>query len=104
MIDYFHQVTILHISTGYDVAYLDANRWQQFILTHMKHLKTFDLHHTGCERAYYNNNNPITYHDLVEKFVSPFWIERQWFFAHQHGRRANYFTGYFYSSNPYKYG
>ncbi|CAF3801350.1 unnamed protein product, partial [Rotaria sp. Silwood1] len=101
IIGYFQQVESLYLSSRYDVDYLNANRWQQLILNHMKNLKIFDLYHIDLKR-FDNNNSQEIYHDLIDNFVSPFWIKRQWFFTHHHKQQGNCHTGYFYSTNPYK--
>ncbi|CAF3754774.1 unnamed protein product [Rotaria sordida] len=69
------------------VQCLDFNQFEQLIID----CKRFD-----------NNNSQQIYHDLIDNFVSPFWIKRQWFFTHHHEQQGNFHTGYFYSTNPYK--
>ncbi|CAF4825675.1 unnamed protein product, partial [Rotaria sp. Silwood2] len=50
----------------------------------------------------FDNNSQQIYHNLIENFVSPFWIKQQWFFTHHHEQQGNCHTGYFYSTNSYK--
>ena len=65
----------------------------------MPNLRVFDFFHDNCKFV----DMPVTYHDLVHQFTSPFWIERQWFFTHQHDWRGKIENGIFYSTNPYRY-
>jgi hypothetical protein len=37
--DCFNQLQVLRIITARDVTYLDANRWEQLILSHMQNLR-----------------------------------------------------------------
>ena len=40
----FHQVQVLHTSIEDRPTYfLDANRWEQFIMSHIPHLRIFDI-------------------------------------------------------------
>ncbi|CAF1422145.1 unnamed protein product, partial [Rotaria sordida] len=44
----------------------------------MTNLKIFDIHHTESVQYHnYVNNNQISYHHLIHKFISSFWIERK---------------------------
>jgi hypothetical protein len=40
---FFNHIQILHISNGYSKDYLDADRWQSLILSHMPQLRIFDI-------------------------------------------------------------
>ncbi|CAF3044375.1 unnamed protein product, partial [Rotaria sp. Silwood2] len=46
--NFFGNVEVLTISTNYDEAYLDANRWEHMISCYMPHLRIFDIKHDGC--------------------------------------------------------
>jgi hypothetical protein len=94
----FNQVQVLYISTDNDVAYMDANRWERLILSHMPYLRIFDI----AIRYSSTNEGTVSYVTLINRFNSSFWVERQWFFGY------NIFRGKFlksvilYSTNPYR--
>jgi hypothetical protein len=94
---FFRHVEILRLTTRYDQAYLDAKRWEQVIVSYMPNLRIFDINHDGSAR-----NNSLTYHDLINQFNSSFWIEKQWFFTHQHDWLERLDSGLFYSTDPYR--
>lgn len=66
---------VMRITTCNDSAYLDANRWERFILHHMPSLQEFYFEHhesfTDCFRV-------AEYHKSIHRFTSSFWIERKW--------------------------
>jgi len=95
--NFFHHVEVLRISTKYSQAYLDAQRWERVILSYMPNLRIFDIDHEGIVR-----DNQLTFHDFVKQFNSSFWMERQWFFTHQHNWQKNLNSGLFYSTDPYR--
>ncbi|CAF4646210.1 unnamed protein product, partial [Rotaria sp. Silwood2] len=88
---------MLRISTRCNIAYLDASRWQRLIEHYMYHLSIFDFEHL---MRIENVENIQVYHAIINQFVSSFWIERQWFFAHQHC--SQYGRMKFYSTQPYR--
>ncbi|CAF1281594.1 unnamed protein product [Rotaria sordida] len=96
--NYFHSIEVLRLTTRMDQTYLNANRWEKLILSSMPNLRIFDFHHDNSVFE----DSPVTYHDLVHQFTSQFWIERQWFFTHQHDWRGRIESGIFYSTNPYR--
>ena len=96
--DFFQSIEVLHVTTRSDPLYLDAQRWEELILSSMSNLRVFDFNHNECQYM----NNPKIYHDLVNQFTSRFWIERKWFFTHQHDWRGTLDSGLFYSTNPYR--
>ncbi|CAF3768968.1 unnamed protein product [Rotaria sp. Silwood1] len=93
---FFGDIEVLRISTQYDTAYLDAKRWEHLITSYLPNLRIFDIHHDGGVQR-----NQLTYHDLINQFRSSFWIERDWFFAHQHDWLERLHSGVFYSTEPY---
>jgi hypothetical protein len=95
---FFRRVEVLRLTTRYDKAYLDAKRWEQLIKSYMPNLRIFDINHHDSVL----DNNPLTYHDLINQFNSSFWIEKQWFFTHQHDWQERFDSGIFYSTNPYR--
>jgi hypothetical protein len=94
---FFRYVEVLRLTTEFDQAYLDANRWEQLILSSMPNLRIFDINHDGLIR-----NNLLTYHDFINEFNSSFWIEKQWFFTHQHDWWESLDAGVFHSTDPYR--
>ncbi|CAF3164044.1 unnamed protein product [Rotaria sp. Silwood2] len=94
---FFGDIEVLRISTQYDTAYLDAKRWEHLITSYMPNLRIFDIHHDGGVQR-----NQLTYHDLINQFRSSFWIERDWFFAHQHDWLERLHSGVFDSTEPYR--
>jgi hypothetical protein len=96
----FGHVQVLHISFWYGSPYLDADRWEQLILSQMPHLRIFDLQYTY--QTLKDNKKEKIREYLFEKFTSPFWLQRQWFFTNDH-IAGQYLQGKFYSSEPYRY-
>jgi hypothetical protein len=91
---FFKHVEVLHLSTQNDPTYLDAKVWEKVISLLMPNLRIFDIHYNG---------SALTYHDLISQFNSSFWIQRQWYFTHQHNWQAtSEDNGIFYSTNPYR--
>ncbi|CAF3943893.1 unnamed protein product [Rotaria sordida] len=96
IIDLFHQVEVLRISTSFDRSYFDANRWERLISSYMPHLRIFDIQHND------NSHDQMTCHNLNNLFISSFWLQHQWFFTHQCYSRGNWKQINFYSTNPYR--
>jgi hypothetical protein len=97
----FQNLQVLHISTSYGDEYLDANQWEQLILSHMPHLRVFDIQYTDF--VLNNNNYTTTCQTLMNGFTSPFWLERKWFFAHRHDWGIYSNRAIFYSTRPYRW-
>ncbi|CAF1215062.1 unnamed protein product [Adineta steineri] len=72
----------LRISITDETALSNAYQWQQLILRHMPRLRTFLFDYHGPLIKDADGNNCCR--TLLDEFSSPFWIERQWFFAHTH--------------------
>jgi hypothetical protein len=99
MIKLFPQLEMLHISTQYNEAYLNANRWEKLILSYLPHLRTFTFQYINYIQ---NSDNHLVYKNIIHQFSSLFWSERKWFFAY-HFYRAQYRDHViFYSTNPYR--
>jgi hypothetical protein len=103
IVDLFPFVEVLRISikNNRDTAYMDKKRWEQLILSHMTNLRIFDFRHEDWSNIGYNNQ--LTSDAQINQFTTPFWIERQWSFAHRcyQARYRNHTI--FYSTNPYRY-
>ncbi|CAF4392067.1 unnamed protein product, partial [Rotaria sp. Silwood2] len=95
--NFFHHVQILRLTTCSDEEYLNAKQWEDLILSSMPYLRIFDINHKGSIQ-----NNNLTYHDVINRFNLPFWLEKEWYFAHQHDWPHSLNSGIFYSTNPYR--
>jgi len=94
---FFRRVEVLRLTTRFDEAYLDAKRWEELIVSYMPNLRVFDINHEGPVRI-----NPLSYHGLINQFNSSFWIEKEWFFTHQHDWQERLDSGVFHSTDPYR--
>jgi len=97
MLNVFHQLQVLRISSAGDNDYLDSNRWERLISTHMPRLHTFHFQH------FVETLPHDSYHLLIDGFTSRFWIEHQWFFAHKYYQYNKTFWVFFYSINSNRY-
>ncbi|CAF4431248.1 unnamed protein product, partial [Rotaria magnacalcarata] len=62
--------TIVEVGT-----YLDANRWEELILTKLPQLAKFDFRYS----AYFADDyDTPSYFGQPNQFISPFWLERRW--------------------------
>ncbi|CAF3940561.1 unnamed protein product [Rotaria sordida] len=70
------KIKILSLTTIFeDIAYLDANRWENFILTKLPQLEKFYFKYS----AYFEENyqTPM-YSGQRDQFISSFWLQRGW--------------------------
>ncbi|CAF4138930.1 unnamed protein product [Rotaria sordida] len=70
------KIKILSLTTLVeDITYLDANRWEKFILTKLPQLEKFYFKYS----AYFEENyeTPM-YFGQCDQFISSFWLQRQW--------------------------
>ncbi|CAF3824035.1 unnamed protein product [Rotaria sordida] len=88
-----HQLQVFRFSTEFDITYLNANQWQELILSHMPYLLIFDIE---LQAKYYNNQDD--FHISISQFMSPFWYDRQWFFTYEYTDNL----ARFYSTEPYR--
>jgi hypothetical protein len=94
------QLEVFRISMDNNMTSLNADRWQQLILRHMPHLRTFVFDYYGPMIEDANGN--IACRTLIDQFSSPFWIERQWFFGHRHSQFSDLHSSIaFYSTQSY---
>jgi hypothetical protein len=100
IINLFHHLHVFRISTDNDKEYLNADRWERLISSHMIYLRAFDIQHLYSIR---DVNDQWVYDDLISQFTSSFWIERQWYFGYQHPEENRSQYGIFYSIQPYRY-
>ncbi len=63
-------------SLSEDINYLDAHRWEEFILKYLPNLEKFYLKYS----EHYNKHYEARFCDGNNQFISPFWTERQWIY------------------------
>jgi hypothetical protein len=101
VMDFFSTVQVLRLTLDYnaDPAYMDANKWKQLIIYHIPNLRIFDVQFDFSAN---NNDYQLRIETRINQFTFPFWIDRQWFFAHHfyHSRQGN--RARFYSTNRYR--
>ncbi|CAF1233529.1 unnamed protein product [Rotaria sp. Silwood1] len=104
--NYFRQIQVLTIALqcigfyGNSIQYLNADRWEQLISTHMLNLRIFDFQLSY--RILDSNRERQEFETLINKFNSTFWIEHQWFFDHHYHQMTWSNTAIFCSRNPYR--
>ncbi|CAF4192200.1 unnamed protein product, partial [Adineta steineri] len=98
--DLFHNLQVLRLSTSKEITYLDANRWQNLILSHIPNLTMFDFQYIYF--ADFEDNMISSYENLIKNFTTPFWTERQWFFSTQDSFGYNGDDFLFFSVKPYE--
>ncbi|CAF1379616.1 unnamed protein product [Rotaria sordida] len=95
--EFFYHVQILRLTTRIHTECLNAKRWQKLIMSYMPYLRIFDINHTGSI-----GKNNFTYHHRINQFNSSFWMEKKWFFTHQHDQKNQLISGILYSTTPYR--
>ena len=104
--NHFRQVEVLSIAMQYVVfgrnstQYLNADRWERLISTHMLNLRVFDFQQSF--RVLNSINEGQTFETLINKFNSTFWIKHQWFFDHHYHQITWSNAAVFYSTDPYR--
>jgi hypothetical protein len=78
-----------------DINYVDANRWEEFIVNNFIHLEKF---YFSCNAYFGNYEETLMYLGERDQFNSAFWLERQWILE----TRIQFDTLQ-YSICPYKY-
>ncbi|CAF2041947.1 unnamed protein product, partial [Rotaria magnacalcarata] len=91
------RVCLNFISIEDDEEYLYAERWEKLISSHMQNLRVFDIYHNGVQLQ-----NQLDYDELIHAFTSSFWIEKHWFFTHQHDCSQSFNIKDFHSTQPYR--
>jgi hypothetical protein len=71
------QLQVLKISTFDDSSYLDADRWERLISQKMPQLRKFYFQY---HELFNHNYHLSAYHQSLNRFTCPFWIDRQWVF------------------------
>jgi len=99
IINLFPQLEVLYVSRNADVGYLDAHKWKRLTSSHLRNLRILDVQHIcSAEDMIYS-----IYTNLIDRFISSFWIERKWFLAYQYLPGANGHVTKLHSINPYSY-
>jgi hypothetical protein len=88
-----HQIQVFRLSADYDVTYLNADRWERFILTNLPSLRIFDLQ--LISKSHLNQNLPYI---SINQFLTSFWLKRKWFFRYEYEQSF----AAFYSIQPYR--
>ncbi|CAF5059390.1 unnamed protein product [Rotaria sp. Silwood1] len=91
----YSKLNVLSVtSLSNDMTYLDADRWEEFILKYLPLLQKFYLKY----HVFYDNEHAILiYFKKLNRFTSSFWIERQWILEAEID-----FDMIIYSIRPYK--
>ncbi|CAF0808945.1 unnamed protein product, partial [Adineta ricciae] len=99
--DLFHHLQVLRISANRDSEYLNADRWERLITSFIPQLRVFDMQYTDFGR-FDNDPNQYNYDSILNKFGTPFWYQRKWFFGYrlEQGTYYNHVT--FYSRRSYR--
>ncbi len=89
------QLRVLCINTSSDSSYLDADRWEQLISEYLPFLRTFNFEY----RYFIRTPRDV----FVNKFTSPFWIDRRWILELKVDIYQESMTKITYSIHPQKY-
>lgn len=95
--NFFRSIEHLRLTSRYDPTYLDAQRWENLITSHMPNLRIFDLNNDSSPRF-----SSLSYHESIKEFSSSFWTTRKWFFTHQHNWQVRLDCGILHSTEPYR--
>ncbi|CAF1253628.1 unnamed protein product [Rotaria sp. Silwood1] len=96
----FNRIEVLYISSLANETYLDEYRWKQLILSHMHHLRIFDI---MIKHDLDLNEDILEKISLINRFQSRFWFERGWFFEYEICYDYDDLCCLiFYSINPYR--
>ncbi|CAF1185422.1 unnamed protein product [Adineta steineri] len=94
------ELEFLRISIIHETALSNAYQWQQLIVHHMPRLRTFLFDYHG--RLIKDADGNSRCQTLLDEFSSPFWIERQWVFAHSHYHNSQEVYAAFYSTQMHR--
>lgn len=92
-----HDIQVVQLSTesSFQLTYIDGQRWENFILNYLPKLRLFDLD----VRETNHTNMPLSM-VLINRFLTSFWLQRQWFFRYEYNHQSEVF----YSIQPYRQG
>ncbi len=94
------QLQVLRINAYRDATHLDADRWEQLIIQYMPHLSLFKFKY--MEQI--NQHLKVTpSHIRIDRFISSFWIKRQWLFGLFIDTNKHQNMAVTYSIYPYRY-
>ena len=102
MINIFHTIRVLFVTVyrDADLSYLDANRWEELITSHLPNLRIFDIQLTMLADS---ADDKASIKTKMNEFTSSFWAERQWFFSSKYYRARYGRRALLYSTNSYRY-
>jgi hypothetical protein len=66
-----------YITRSEDIAYLNARRWEEFILQDLPQLEKFSLQYYECIDDDEDHESKINFSGS-NPFLTSFWLERQW--------------------------
>lgn len=72
----FLHVQVLDLELPSDRTYLNAQRWERLILSHMPHLTIFKIYSEINDKSIDSTDDP-----KIKAFRSSFWLERNWLFT-----------------------
>ncbi|UJR17699.1 hypothetical protein I4U23_004597 [Adineta vaga] len=70
------QLQVLRLMSICTLDYIDADRWERLITNSMSNLRVFDCEYKECIGTI-NESPTDAYHKLINRFSSPFGIQRQ---------------------------
>jgi hypothetical protein len=89
------QLRTLCLTTFWNPTYLAVTQWKELIKNHMPHLR--ELHFDHHMWTNYSDDATAN-HEIINQFISSFWMERQWYFELEHD-----FHEVTYSIHSYRY-
>ena len=80
--------------------YTNAYKWEQVITSYLPNLRIFDIQYD-----FYIPSDVLSFHipEQFDRFITPFWLAHQWFFAYRFYSRKYGQHVLIYSTNPYRY-
>ncbi len=89
-----HRLEVFRLSADYNITYLNADRWERFILANLPRLRIFDI-----QLISKGNLNQNAIYISINQFMTSFWFKRKWFFRYEY----EHSFAAFYSIEPYRY-
>jgi len=99
----FSNLQVLRINTNGIRVYFDGDQWKDLILSSMTKLRIFDFQSRYRLGYLVDDTIKSEYQNLIDKFNSSFWIDRQWLFDTEQISVNNCIYHLFYSKTSNKY-